>query len=170
MIKYLNTNTESILGWKSKGVYNTRLIPIKNDSLPNIEYLKKKIALQFNDNSLVVEQNICTSRIVNIFTVNDLDTCLFGATNVVKNSDKEKYVYGGYGIAFDGKSLWRFSDEFAWNVIISGIGNGSSSHTDNPKNNLLILGGGDTFCINGSFGEPEIKKSINFTKAKTKFF
>ena len=41
---------------------------------------------------------------MNIFTVNDLDTCLFGATNVVKNSDKEKYVYGGYGIAFGGKS------------------------------------------------------------------
>ena len=41
MIKYLNTNTESILSWKSKGVYNTRLIPIKNDSLPNIEHLKK---------------------------------------------------------------------------------------------------------------------------------
>ena len=42
MIKYLNTNTESILSWKSKGVYNTRLIPIKNDSLPNIEYFNKK--------------------------------------------------------------------------------------------------------------------------------
>ena len=24
--------------------------------------------------------------------------CLFGATNIVKNSDKEKYVYSGYGI------------------------------------------------------------------------
>ena len=95
---------------------------------------------------------------------------MFEATNVVINSDKEKYVYGGYGIAFDGKSLWRFSDEFAWNVIISGIDNGSSSHTDNPKNKFLILGGGDTFCINGGFGEPEIKKSINFNKAKTKFF
>ena len=26
---------------------------------------------------------------------------LFGATNIVKNSDKEKYVYTGYGTTFD---------------------------------------------------------------------
>ena len=32
-----------------------------------------------------------------------LRNCLFGATNIVKNSDKSKYVYSGYGIAFDGK-------------------------------------------------------------------
>ena len=32
-----------------------------------------------------------------------LKNCLFGATNIVKNSDKSKYVYSGYGIAFDGK-------------------------------------------------------------------
>ena len=28
---------------------------------------------------------------------------IFGAGNIVKNSDEEKYVYSGYGIAFDGK-------------------------------------------------------------------
>ena len=32
-----------------------------------------------------------------------LQNCLFGATNIVKNSDKEKYVYRGYEIGFDGK-------------------------------------------------------------------
>ena len=38
VVKYLNTSTEYIISWKSKGVYNTKLIPIKNDSLPKIKY------------------------------------------------------------------------------------------------------------------------------------
>ena len=29
-------------------------------------------------------------------------SCLFGATNRVKNSNKNKYVYRGYRIVFDG--------------------------------------------------------------------
>ena len=34
---------------------------------------------------------------------------------------------------------------------------------------MLVLGERDTFGINGSFGVPEKKISINFTKANTKF-
>ena len=34
---------------------------------------------------------------------------------------------------------------------------------------FLVLGEGDTFGINGSFGAPEKKFSINFSKANTKF-
>ena len=33
--------------------------------------------------------------------------CLFGATSIVKNSDKEKYVYSGYGITYDSVDLWN---------------------------------------------------------------
>ena len=29
--------------------------------------------------------------------------CLFEVTNIVRNSDKEKCVYSGYGITFDGR-------------------------------------------------------------------
>ena len=42
-----------------------------------------------------------------------LKNCLFGATNIVKNSDKSKYVYSGYGIAFDGKGNWKFDNELS---------------------------------------------------------
>ena len=35
-----------------------------------------------------------------------LKNCLLGATNIVNNSNKEKYIYGGYAIAFDGKGEW----------------------------------------------------------------
>ena len=137
--------------------------------------------MQFDYTPLVVEQNNYTSKIVHVYIVYDLDywpkiplrnftlkNCLFGATNVVKNSDREKYVHSGYRIAFEGKSLWSFSDDFARNVIIFGIDNSSLSYTDNLKNDFLILGEGNTFGINSSFGVPEKKFSINFTKAKTK--
>ena len=50
-----------------------------------------------------------------------------------------------------------------------GVDNSSSSHTYNLKNDFLILGEGDTFGINGSFGAPEKKIDINFSKAKAKF-
>ena len=46
-----------------------------------------------------------------------LKNCLFGVTNIVKNSDREKYVYSRYEIAFDGKGSWSFNNDFARNVI-----------------------------------------------------
>ena len=94
---------------------------------------------------------------------------MFEATNIVKNNDKEEYVYSGYGIAFNGKVEWYFDNDYARNVIIFGVDNSSSSHADNLRNDFLILGEGDTFGINGSFGAPEKKFRINFSKANTKF-
>ena len=94
---------------------------------------------------------------------------MLGATNIVKNSDKEKYVYRDYRIAFDGKGEWSFGNDYARNVIIFGSDNSSLSHADNLKNNFLVLGEGDTFRINGSFGAPEkslvlilVKQTQNF--------
>ena len=55
---------------------------------------------------------------------------------------------------------WSFGNVTARNVIIFG---------DNLKNRYLILDKDPTFGINGNFGEPEKKFSINFTKANTKF-
>ena len=46
---------------------------------------------------------------------------MFGATDLVKNSDKEKYVHNGYGIAFDGKGKWSFGNDLAKNVIVFGV-------------------------------------------------
>ena len=86
----------------------------------------------------------------------------YAKKSFVKNSDKEKFVYGGYGIAFDGKGDWR-------NVVIFGVDNSSSSHTDNLKKDILILGEGPIFGIKGSFGASEKNIDINFNKAKAKF-
>ena len=73
-------------------------------------------------------------------------------------------MYGGYGIAFDGKKEWNFGNDFARNAIIFGVDNSSSFYTDNCKNNFRRYSD-----INGSFGMPEEKFSINFSKARTKF-
>ena len=52
--------------------------------------------------------------------------------------------------------------------MVFGIDNTSSSHTDNRKNNFLVLGEGLTSGINDSTGSAEKKFSINFSKANTK--
>ena len=70
---------------------------------------------------------------------------LFGATNIVENSDKEQYVYRGYRITFDSACFWSFGNGTTRNVIIS----------NKWKNNFLILDKVPTFEINGSFGSPE---------------
>ena len=64
---------------------------------------------------------------------------LFETTRIIKNSGKEKYVYN---------SNTR-------NVIIFGVDNSSSSHSNYRKNKFLILGEGPTFEINGSFDLPQ---------------
>ena len=43
----------------------------------------------------------------------------------------------------------------ARNVIMFDVDTSSSSHTDNQKNDFLVLGEGPTFGINRSFGSPE---------------
>ena len=40
-IKHKNMSTEFLICWKSKGVYNSKVIALNSDFLPNIEYLKK---------------------------------------------------------------------------------------------------------------------------------
>ena len=54
-------------------------------------------------------------------------------------------------------------------LIIFGVDNSSSSPCDNRKKNFLILVEGPTYGINGNFGAPEKKFSINFSKGYTKF-
>ena len=96
-----------------------------------------------------------------------IKNCLFGATNTVRNSDKEKYTYSDYGIAFDRKGECNFGNGYVRSVTVFGVVNNSSSHSDNIKNRFLISGEGDTYGINGNFDAPEKKFSINFSKVKT---
>ena len=75
-----------------------------------------EVGIKFDKDPLAVAKNNYSTKIVNVYIVYDLNAwqksptdnfnfknCLFGATSIVKNSDKEKWVYSCYRITFDGE-------------------------------------------------------------------
>ena len=108
--------------------------------------------MKFKNDPLAVEQNNYTSKFANAYIVYELDVlprnptvnlklknCLFGATTIVKNSDKENWIYSGYGITFDRAVSWSLANDFARNVAIFDVDYSSSSHADNCENIFLVL-------------------------------
>ena len=96
------------------------------------------MGIKFDTDALSVEQNNYLSKIVNVYIVYDLEAwarnasynfqfknCLFGASSIVKNTDKENYVYRGYGIIFHSADSWSFHSDTAGNVIIFGVDSSS---------------------------------------------
>ena len=70
-----------------------------------------------------------------------LPYCLFGSVKLTKNTDIKKCKFSGYGIGFDSKGTFMFSNgEFACNVIIFGADMSSSVHVDKKIKDILILG------------------------------
>ena len=120
-------------------------------------------------------------KIVNIYIVYDLESnlnnfvpalenCLFEAVKLTKNSDIDKYKYTGYGIGFDSKGNFLFSDgSFSQNVIIFGADMSSSVHANNKSNNILVLGKEFIQRINGTTIYAAKMYSINFTKKEQDF-
>ena len=94
---------------------------------------------------------------------------LFGTVKLVRNAIESKFTYNGRQIAFDGQVSWSFNYGIARNVIIFCVDNTSSSHTNNRKNNFLVLAEGQTDDINDSTGAAEKRISINFIEADTNF-
>ena len=72
-------------------------------------------------------------------------------------------------MTFDNGGSWIFDNGFARNVIISGVDNGSSFHSDNSKNNFSVLGESPTLGINRSFGSPEKDLILNLLKQTQNF-
>ena len=70
-----------------------------------------------------------------------LKNCLFGAVILTKNADIDNDVYSGYGIWFDRRSGFSFPNTgFGQNVLILGVDMSSSTHIDNKKKDILVLG------------------------------
>ena len=67
--------------------------------------------------------------------------CLFGAVKLTMNADPDKYKCSGYGLGFDSRSQFSWTDEsMGRNVIIFGVDNRSSVHIDGRnKKNLSFL-------------------------------
>ena len=88
---------------------------------------------------------------------------------MTKNADIEKYGYSGYGIGFDRTSSFSFpGSRFGQNLFIFGVDMSSSSHIDNHKKNILVLGKGPTQGLAHTL-TAEKMYSINFTVTNKKF-
>ena len=70
---------------------------------------------------------------------------------------KKVYIYSGYRITFDSAGSWSLDNEVTRNLIIFGVDNSSSFHSDTHRNNFLVLGEGPTSRINRKFGSAEKK-------------
>ena len=90
----------------------------------------QKIKLKFNGSCLIQDQITYTPKaIVNIYIVYEitkknyisdyptLENCLFGSVKLTKNPDIDKYKCSGYGIGFDGKGEFSFSNGFGHNNL-----------------------------------------------------
>ena len=189
MIKYFKSNSvagaiDYVLSWQSKGISNEIITPftISNNSLsPRLRYYGTKISVHFTKSSLKQSNHIFTHKKVNICIVyelaassshtNDptLKNCIFRAVTLTKNADIEKYKYSGYGIGFNRRSSFPFpSGGFGQNVLIFGADMSSSTHIDNKKKDILVLGRGPTQGLESTL-TAEKMYSINFTVTKKKF-
>ena len=65
--------------------------------------------------------------------------------------------------------MWSFTNDFARNVVIFGVDNSSSSHTDNQKYNFLVLGYGPTEGINDTVRAAERKLVLTLVKQTQNF-
>ena len=97
-----------------KILFNSKLWLLHTAFLHSIKLFEYRIGIRFDKDPLAVEHNNYLSKTINVYIVYNLDAwprnptnnfkfknCLFGATNTVKSSDKEKYVYSAYGITID---------------------------------------------------------------------
>ena len=95
---------------------------------------------------------------------------MFGAVSLTKNADIDQYEYSGYGIEFDRKGEFSFrSRGFGRNCIIFGADLSSSSHANNKRNNILVLGKDFVQGINGTTIYAGRLYKINFTENNKKF-
>ena len=97
-----------------------------------------------------------------------IKNCLFGAVTLTKNADIEKYEYSGYGIGFDRRSSFSFpSGGFGQNALIFGADMSTSTHINDKKKDILVLGRGPTQGLESTL-TAERMYSINFTLTKKK--
>ena len=107
------SGSNSVLSWTSKGLSNENIKPLTAPNLiPELYYLGTKTIVSFPEACLKQDKvTFNHGKIVNIYIVYRLNKL----SNVYKNNNltvqnalfgavKYKYIYSGYGIAFDKKS------------------------------------------------------------------
>ena len=85
---------------------------------------------------------------------------------LTRNADIDKYGYSGYGIWFDRRGSFSFpGGGFGQNVLIYGVDMSFSTHIDNKKKDIFVLGIGPTQGLEHTL-TAEKMNSINFTVTK----
>ena len=92
-----------VLNYKSKVVCTFKLKPLYTAFLHSIKFSRYRMGIKYGEDTLGVEQNNFENKIVHFYIAYDLDSwsrnsinnfkfrnCFFGATNIVKNTHKEK--------------------------------------------------------------------------------
>ena len=92
-----------------------------------------------------------------------MKNCLFGEVTLTKNADIDKYGYSGYEIRLDYGIKFFIFRWWIWLKYIS-----SSTHIDNKKRDILVLGKGPTQGLEHTLTAEEMY-SINFTVTKRNF-
>ena len=171
--------------WKSIGLSDER--PYSNTGsnykiTPELSYYGTKTKVEF-DGSCLKQDKVTYNHgtIVNIYIVYEisknysissyptLENCLFGAVSLTKNADIDEYKYSGHGIGFDRGGEFSFGDGLGRNSIIFGADLSSSSHANNKRNNILVLGKEFVQRIAGTTFYAEGLYKINFTENNKKF-
>ena len=92
-----------------------------------------------------------------------LKYCLFSAVALTKNADIDKYTYSGYRIGLDRRSSFSFpGTRFCQNVLLFEVDMSSSSHIDNKKKHIVVLGKGPAQGLEHTL-TAEKMYSVNFT-------
>ena len=111
-----------------------------------VEYLIYKY-FELNDSPIFPKNNF---RITKVF---------IWYSQINKTNIQRKFICDGWIIVFDGTVLNSSGDEFIQNVLIFGVHNSLSRHSENCKSNFLTLNEGPTDNINNKVVEPEKKFS-----------
>ena len=89
---------------------------------------------------------------------------------MTKNADIDRYKYCGYGTGFDRKEEFSFGSRgFSRNAMIFAVDLSSSSHANNRKNSIFVLGKDFIQGINDTTIYAERLYKINFTENNKRF-
>ena len=99
------------------------------------------------------------------FTLKD---CLFVAVKQPSNVDHDKYSYFRYGTGFGFRSLFLVSNlNFCKSLFISGVNNSYPTHTDNIKEDILVLAEGPTQRLDNTATTADANNYINLLHQKS---
>ena len=106
---FYNQKPDYDRSWESNGVCNSKLKSFQVAFLHCIKLSRYKVGKKMIKILQLQNKKNYASKIVNVYILYDLEAWLrnptknylFGATTVVKSSDKENYVYSSYEITFD---------------------------------------------------------------------